>query len=180
MSSASLRSVLDALLSLCGSVKGAFEPVEDLHPPILSQNTSFLVFVLPSLRDTNAEVFCSNSLTMTETIPPLTTSTNLGPMITPISFPGDCLSSLYDFNTLGLGLPWTYQTQGCALSTCCPYGNYYTEGYAWLTSYYSPAVCPVSYKKCPLPTKLASLSSGGGESIALCCPYGKFSTIPIN
>lgn len=113
----------------------------------------------------------------TPTIPPLTTSTNLGPMITPMSFPNNCLSSLYDFNTLGLGLPWTYQTQGCALSTCCPSGHYYTQGFAWLTSYYSPGVCPEAYRTCSLPPEYNSFSAVSGESIALCCPYGEIKQV---
>ncbi|KAK6530238.1 hypothetical protein TWF694_003602 [Orbilia ellipsospora] len=75
-------------------------------------------------------------------IPSWTTSTNLGPLPT-TSFPPDCLSSLWDFNTPALGLPWTQMTQGCAISTCCPYGNFYTEPWAWMTSYYSPDYnCP--------------------------------------
>ncbi len=110
---------------------------------------------------------------MSVIIPPFTTSTNLGPMTTRMSFPTDCLSRLFDFNTKGLGLYFTYQTQGCALRTCCPSGNFYTEGLAWLTSYYSPAVCPADYKTCALPSSYTTFSSVSGESIVLCCPNSK-------
>ena len=120
----------------------------------------------------------NSTMAGTITTPPFTTSTNLGPLTSPVSFPPNCLSSLYDFNTLGLGLPWTYQTQGCALSTCCPSGNYYTQGYAWLTSFYSPGVCPASYRTCALPTVYSTFSSVSGESIALCCPHSTYSTVP--
>ncbi|SPO06927.1 uncharacterized protein DNG_09621 [Cephalotrichum gorgonifer] len=99
-------------------------------------------------------------------VPDYTTSTNLG-QLPPTTFPPDCLNSLFDLNTIALGLPWTYNTQGCAVSTCCPSSNFYTENFAWMTSYYSPGVCPGQYRRCAPP---ASLSSEPGETIALCCP----------
>ncbi|OCL02995.1 hypothetical protein AOQ84DRAFT_163174 [Glonium stellatum] len=106
-------------------------------------------------------------------IPPFTTSTNLGPL-PPTSFPPECLSTLWDMNTYGLGMPWTYETQGCAIKTCCPYGKQYTEAWAWMTSYYSPGVCPSQYRACKPPASPSALSSAEGETIAFCCPnnYG--------
>ena len=110
---------------------------------------------------------------MTSPLPFWTTSTNLGPLPT-TTFPADCHESLFDFNTLGLGLPWTYNTQGCAISTCCPSGNFYTEPWAFMTSYYSPGVCPHDYQRCgPPPT---SLETKAGETVAFCCPNGSSQT----
>ncbi|KAF8852706.1 hypothetical protein BDZ45DRAFT_749286 [Acephala macrosclerotiorum] len=58
----------------------------------------------------------------TWTVPTITSSTNLGPLTTPFSAPPDCLQNLYDFQTAGLipGDLYTYYTQGCAISSCCP------------------------------------------------------------
>ncbi|KAH8745236.1 hypothetical protein F5882DRAFT_267391, partial [Hyaloscypha sp. PMI_1271] len=111
--------------------------------------------------------------TVEVTIPPWTTSTNLGPLPT-TAFPTDCLASLWDFNTPALGMPWTQMTQGCAASTCCPYGNFYTEPWAWMTSYYSPGVCPSQYRSCHGPLPPSQLSTAPDETIAFCCPtnYG--------
>ncbi|PMD53547.1 uncharacterized protein K444DRAFT_619082 [Hyaloscypha bicolor E] len=111
--------------------------------------------------------------TVEVTIPPWTTSTNLGPLPT-TAFPSDCLASLWDFNTPALGMPWTQMTQGCAASTCCPYGNFYTEAWAWMTSYYSPGVCPSQYRSCHGPMPPSALSTAPDETIAFCCPtnYG--------
>ncbi|KAH6886934.1 hypothetical protein B0T10DRAFT_575324 [Thelonectria olida] len=106
----------------------------------------------------------------TISVPDFTTSTNLGPLTTTASFPDDCLSKLYDMNTGGLGMPWTYQTQGCAISTCCPSENSYTEPYEWMTSYYSPGVCPSQYRACDPPSSPTELDSASGETIAFCCP----------
>jgi hypothetical protein len=36
-------------------------------------------------------------------------------------------------------MPWTQMTQGFAAKTCCPDEDVYTEAWAWMTSYYSPA-----------------------------------------
>jgi len=108
--------------------------------------------------------------TTTAYVPTWTTSTNLG-QLTTTSFPSDCLRKLYDLNTIGLGLPWTYNTQGCAVSTCCPSGHFYSEPWAWMTSYYSPGLsCPAEYRKCPPPPSPTALSSQPGETIAFCCP----------
>ncbi|KAK2797554.1 hypothetical protein FQN50_009149 [Emmonsiellopsis sp. PD_5] len=104
------------------------------------------------------------------TIPRFTTSfTNLGPLPT-TAFPADCLSELWDLQTTGLGIPWTYNTQGCAVKTCCPSDNAYTEAWAWMTSYYSPGVCPSQYRSCRPPAMPTALSSSQGETIAFCCP----------
>ncbi|KFZ20223.1 hypothetical protein V502_03264 [Pseudogymnoascus sp. VKM F-4520 (FW-2644)] len=103
------------------------------------------------------------------TIPSWTTSTNLGPLPT-TAFPSDCLNSIWNFNTPGLGMPWTQMTQGCAAKTCCPSGNVYTEPWAWMTSYYSPGVCPSQYRSCAGPPAPSALSSAPGETIAFCCP----------
>jgi hypothetical protein len=112
----------------------------------------------------------------TKTVPqggPFTTFTNLGPL-TPTSFPNDCLASLWDFNTPALvANPLTYQTQGCAVKTCCPSGNFYTEAWAWMTSYYSPGVCPSQYRSCAPPPSPTALSSEEGEIIVFCCPTSK-------
>ncbi|KFY70227.1 hypothetical protein V499_09351 [Pseudogymnoascus sp. VKM F-103] len=103
------------------------------------------------------------------TIPSWTTSTNLGPLPT-TAFPSDCLNNFWNFNTPGLGMPWTQMTQGCAAKTCCPSGNVYTEPWAWMTSYYSPGVCPSQYRSCSGPPAPSALSSAPGETIAFCCP----------
>ncbi|OBT81514.1 hypothetical protein VE02_09750 [Pseudogymnoascus sp. 03VT05] len=103
------------------------------------------------------------------TIPSWTTSTNLGPLPT-TAFPSDCLNSFWNFNTRALGMPWRQMTQGCAAKTCCPSGNVYTEPWAWMTSYYSPGVCPSQYRSCSGPPAPSALSSAPGETIAFCCP----------
>ncbi|KAK2748588.1 hypothetical protein FQN55_004141 [Onygenales sp. PD_40] len=105
----------------------------------------------------------------TATFPPFTESTNLGPLPT-TSFPSNCLETLWDMNTAGMGIPYTYNTQGCAIKTCCPDENRYTEDWAWMTSYYSPGVCPEQYRSCPPPEGTAELATSQGESIAFCCP----------
>jgi hypothetical protein len=76
----------------------------------------------------------------TWTVPTVTSSTNLGPMTTPFSAPPDCLQNLYDFQTPGLipGDLYTYYTQGCAISSCCPSSTPYAEIYA----------CKFSLKPC--------------------------------
>ncbi|MCJ1417666.1 hypothetical protein MMC32_004010 [Xylographa parallela] len=101
--------------------------------------------------------------------PSFTSSTNLGPMTTTITFPAECRDNLYDFSTDGIGVPWTYYTQGCALATCCPSGNFYTTQYAWYTSYYSPGVCPYAYTSCPGPSMITLQPS---DSVAWCVPNG--------
>ncbi|KAK3364173.1 hypothetical protein B0T25DRAFT_598025 [Lasiosphaeria hispida] len=103
-------------------------------------------------------------------IPAWTTSVNLGSLPT-TSFPTDCLASIWDLHQKGLGLPWSYNTQGCTVRTCCPSGNFYTENWAWMTSYYSPGLaCPAKYRKCPPPPSPSTISSQPGETIAFCCP----------
>lgn len=119
------------------------------------------------------------TITMEIALPPWTTftvstSTNLGPLTTAISFPDDCLSKIWDFQTPGLQPPaeqslWTYYTQGCAVASCCPNSKPYSEAYEWLTTYYSPAVCPHSYKACLGPTGFTP-ELAQGESTAFCCP----------
>jgi hypothetical protein len=117
------------------------------------------------------------------TVPSVTSSTNLGPLITPLALPSDCLSKLWDFNTPGLQPSaqqslYTYLTQGCAISSCCPSSAPYSEAYQWLTTYYSPAVCPVSYKTCAGPS---NLTPGPSETAAFCCPaYVIHHPSPIN
>jgi hypothetical protein len=107
------------------------------------------------------------------TLPPFTTSKNLG-QLPLVSFPNDCISSLWDMQTTGLGLPWTYETAGCAVSTCCPSSNFYTEPWAWYTSYYSPGVCPSQYTACSAPFSFLTATLAKDESIALCCPTSQF------
>jgi hypothetical protein len=105
--------------------------------------------------------------------PPITTYANLGPLTTQASFPANCLSSYYNFQTFGLGWNVSFVTQGCAIETCCPDGNFYTEDFAWMTSYYSPGICPVGYRTCNPPPSPTTLSSASDEVIKFCCPLGK-------
>jgi len=114
----------------------------------------------------------------TISVPSFMTYHNLG-SLAPTYFPANCLTDWWDMQTQGLGMPrtWTYHTQGCATSTCCPFGKFYTEGWAWMTSYYSPGVCPSQYKSCVPPSAPTALSSAPGETIAFCCPTSKFSDI---
>jgi len=107
-------------------------------------------------------------------LPTFTTGyTNLGPL-PPTSFPADCLENLWDMNTPYLGGTLSYQTQGCGVKSCCPSGNFYTEAWAWMTSYYSPGECPSQYRSCVPPQSPTPLSSEPGEKIVFCCPtnYG--------
>ncbi|KAF2685439.1 hypothetical protein K458DRAFT_417493 [Lentithecium fluviatile CBS 122367] len=74
-------------------------------------------------------------------------------------------------NRDGLGPSGAWKTLGCAMSTCCPSGNFYTEEWAWMTSYYSPGVCPSDYQSCAAPTQSGlRLTSKEGERIVFCCP----------
>jgi hypothetical protein len=104
----------------------------------------------------------------------IASSTNLGPMTTPVQFPPDC-TNLYDFHTTVLGQPnWsTLYTGGCAMSSCCPYSSIYTTGLAWYSSYYSPAVCPQGYQTCPGPWEVAS-TLPSTEHVRFCCPVYVF------
>jgi hypothetical protein len=104
------------------------------------------------------------------TTPPLPSTiltTNQGPLPTSLALPTTCLEELYDFNTYGLGLPWTYMTQGCARSACCPESHIYSTAFQWLSEYYSPAVCPSQYRQCAAPSQLVP---DEGETIRFCCP----------
>jgi hypothetical protein len=76
------------------------------------------------------------------------------------------ISKLSDW---GFSTKYTYETQGCALSTCCPSGNFYSEGFAWLTSSYSHGIYPQEYKTCALRSYYAGFGAASGESISLCC-----------
>ncbi|PMD52881.1 uncharacterized protein K444DRAFT_635816 [Hyaloscypha bicolor E] len=128
---------------------------------------------------------------ITYSSPTFTTFTNIGPITTSLSFPPDCYTDHYDFQTWGLGFPWRYttagtctrniserdfgsdprRTPGCAISSCCPSGKYYSQGFAWMTSYYSPGLyCPSNYHTCSPPPSPYQLSSASGETIAFCCP----------
>ncbi|KAF2186683.1 hypothetical protein K469DRAFT_749720 [Zopfia rhizophila CBS 207.26] len=102
-------------------------------------------------------------------IPSWSTSTNLGPLPT-TTFPSDCLSSLWSFSDDPAYAPWIVNTQGCAAKACCPSGNVYTENWGWMTSYYSPGVCPEHYRSCPGPESPSALKTESGETIAFCCP----------
>lgn len=104
------------------------------------------------------------------TLPPFTTATNIGPL-TPTSFPKSCYTNLIDMNRDGLGPSGAWKTLGCAISTCCPSSNFYTEEWAWMTSYYSPGSCPSDYQSCSPPTQTGLiLTPREGEKIVFCCP----------
>ncbi|ORY07009.1 hypothetical protein BCR34DRAFT_570920 [Clohesyomyces aquaticus] len=105
-------------------------------------------------------------------IPPLTKYVNLGPLPTAVSFPASCTNTLYDLKHTYLGLNEFVPTAGCALKECCPSGKYYTEDWAWYTSYFSPAVCPQDYTSCPGPISPIILSTAPGETVSFCCPRG--------
>ena len=93
------------------------------------------------------------TMSSTYTVPTVYSSTNLGPMITSVKFPEDCLSKLWNMRTPGLIESEIYSplTQGCAISSCCPSSTPYSYSYEWLSTYYSPAVCPQSWRPCPGP-----------------------------
>lgn len=106
--------------------------------------------------------------------PAWTTSTNLGPLTSPLSFNPNCFSNMYDLNKDGLGPSGAWKTLGCAISTCCPFDNFYTEDWAWMTSYYSPGVCPSQYQSCSPPTRSGLiLTPAAHEKIVFCCPDGE-------
>lgn len=111
-------------------------------------------------------------------IPPLTSYVNLGPLPTPISFPASCTNTLYDMRHTYLGLNQFQPTAGCALKDCCPSSKFYTEAWAWYTSYFSPAVCPHDYTSCPGPISPIVLSTLPGETVSFCCPSGKLCLRP--
>ncbi|KAH7159539.1 hypothetical protein B0J13DRAFT_642900 [Dactylonectria estremocensis] len=106
----------------------------------------------------------------TFSVPEITTSTNLGPLTTKAVFPDECQSNFYNFQTFGLGWGVSFITQGCAVKACCPGGNFYTENFGWMSSYYSPGICPVGYKSCNPPPSPTALSSAPDEIIKFCCP----------
>jgi hypothetical protein len=95
--------------------------------------------------------------------------TNLG-SLGPTSFPTECLESLWNFHTSIRDDVFFYLSQGCAASSCCPSGNVYTESYAYMTSYYSPGVCPSQYRSCSPPSAPTTILSNPGETVAFCCP----------
>ncbi|KAF2187948.1 hypothetical protein K469DRAFT_685301 [Zopfia rhizophila CBS 207.26] len=104
------------------------------------------------------------------TFPAFTTATNLGPL-TPTSFPSSCYTNLMDMNRDGLGPSGAWKTLGCAMSACCPSSSFYTEEWAWMTSYYSPGVCPSDYQSCAPPKQSGlMLTPREGEKIVFCCP----------
>ncbi|TLD24271.1 hypothetical protein PspLS_06993 [Pyricularia sp. CBS 133598] len=104
-------------------------------------------------------------------LPRWTTSTNLG-TLTRASFPPECLKDLARFNhpTTALGPPHAYITQGCALNKCCPPGGAYTEDWAYVTSYYSPGVCPSEYKRCDFHGTHPAFKTATDEIVRFCCP----------
>jgi len=110
------------------------------------------------------------------TVPTVVSSTNRGAMLTPVSFHDDCLKDAWDFRTPGLvnldALEtggWVWYTQGCAISSCCPSSTPYSRSYEWLSTYYSPAVCPQSYQTCSGPPT-QYLTPGPSETVMFCCP----------
>lgn len=103
--------------------------------------------------------------------PAFTSSTNLGPLTSRPQFPSACYKNLIDMNRNGLGPTGAWKTIGCAMSTCCPSGRFYTEDWAYMTSYYSPGTCPFDYQSCEPPTQAGlSLTRAKGERIIFCCP----------
>lgn len=109
-------------------------------------------------------------------LPTMISATNAGPMTTPAVLPSDCLSALWDFQMDGLWpynpSRWTYFTQGCAVSTCCPGSQKpFSTAYQWLSTYNSPGVCPVNWRECPGPAVVTSSTS---ETVAFCCPSNLF------
>jgi hypothetical protein len=96
-------------------------------------------------------------------------------MSTPFVFPDNCYTDLYDMKTPVFGQPtWSnVYTQGCVLSTCCPYSKFYTTKLAWYSSYYSPAVCPMSYHTCDGPKEVET-ALATGEMVKFCCPQYVF------
>jgi hypothetical protein len=69
----------------------------------------------------------------------ITSSTNLGPLTTPATFPAICTNQ-FNFHTTILGQQeWSsLRVRGCALSQCCPSSRIYMSGGAWYSSYFSP------------------------------------------
>lgn len=108
--------------------------------------------------------------------PAFTTSTNIGPLTKSLAFNTGCYTNMIDMNRNGLGPSGAWKTLGCAMSSCCPSGNIYTEEWAWMTSYYSPGVCPSDYQSCAPPTQSGlSLTPKTGEKIVFCCPNSRCS-----
>ena len=100
-------------------------------------------------------------------IPTITSYINVGPMTTAINFPANCRNDVYDFGESGIGLPYSYYTQGCALSSCCPSNHVYSSAFEWYSYYYSPAVCPFGYTQGPVDP---IISTASGENARWCCP----------
>ncbi|KAF2472751.1 uncharacterized protein BDR25DRAFT_341613 [Lindgomyces ingoldianus] len=104
-------------------------------------------------------------------LPAFTTASNLGPLTSSLKFPSGCYNNLLDMNRDGLGPSGAWKTIGCAMSTCCPGGNFYTEDWGYMTSYYSPGICPSDYQSCDPPTQSGLiLTPREGEKIVFCCP----------
>ena len=109
----------------------------------------------------------STTISTTYPIPTITSYTNLGPIPTTITFPPNCQTDVFDFNADGIGVPYTYYTQGCALSSCCPSSHVYSTAFEWYSNYYSPAVCPSGYTSGPADPIISTQS---GETVKWCCP----------
>ncbi|KAF2469997.1 uncharacterized protein BDR25DRAFT_343246 [Lindgomyces ingoldianus] len=92
-------------------------------------------------------------------IPPLTKYVNLGPLSTAILFPASCTNTLYDLKHTYFGLDEFVPTAGCALKECCPSSKYYTEDWAWYTSYFSPGVQYRQYFLAPYPGRQWSFAA---------------------
>ena len=115
----------------------------------------------------------TSTATSLYTIPTVISSTNRGAMLTPVPLPTDCLKDAWNFQAGGLIQMdpsfYTYFTQGCAISSCCPSSTPYSNSYQWLSTYYSPAVCPQSYQTC-LGPPAEYLTPESGETVMFCCP----------
>ena len=109
----------------------------------------------------------SSSPTSSYTIPVITSYVHLGSLPTVTTLPPDCLTNALDFQVDGLGLPYTYFTVGCALSSCCPSGNFYSSAFQWYSEYYSPAVCPSGYVSIAADPIISTMA---GETVRFCCP----------
>ena len=99
----------------------------------------------------------------------ITSYTNLGPIPTPITFLPNCKSQAYIFQENGIGVPYTYHTFGCPLSSCFPSSRIYSTPFEWYSNYYSPGACPVGFTINPADP---IFSTGSAETIEMVLALG--------